>query len=65
MRWKLIVISAGLTCLISFTFLFKYDTIEPMLFGVPYILWVSMMVTTIIVVLTFLGFKNFPYNDKK
>jgi hypothetical protein len=65
MRWKIIVVCAVITCIVSFAFFFKYTITEPSLLGMPYILWVSMLSTVIMVVLTYIGFRNFPFNEKK
>jgi hypothetical protein len=65
MRWKIIVVCAVLTCIVSFAFFFKYTVVEPVVLGMPYILWVSMLSTSIMVVLTYLGFRLFPFNEKK
>lgn len=64
MKWKIIVTCAVITCVGSFAFLFKYDIVDPSLLGMPYILWVSMLSTIVLVILTYLGHKHFPGNEK-
>ena len=37
---------------------------KPMLFGIPYSLWLGFLVTTVLVVLTFIGSRVHPGSDE-
>jgi hypothetical protein len=64
MRWKIIVTLAIVVTISSFLFLFTYHQTEPTFLSMPYILWVSIAATIVMVVLTFLGSKYFPFKEK-
>ncbi|HEY4655312.1 MAG TPA: hypothetical protein VIH22_12400 [Cyclobacteriaceae bacterium] len=64
MKWKVIVILSALVVVSSFSLIFVPHVIDPKLFSFPYILWTGLLTTLLLVFLTYLGTKNFPYSDK-
>ncbi len=62
-KWILLVSTVVLLTLVSFLFLFSQGKSNPMLGPVPYVFWVSFLVTCIVVVLTFVGSRIFPHLD--
>ncbi len=59
--WRWSCIAAILLCIISFTpLIIPSGTYKPMLFGIPYSLWSSFLITVALVVLTFIGTKVHP-----
>jgi hypothetical protein len=63
--WIIILFSVALLTLVSFIWLFTQGKTDPMLGNVPYVFWVSFLVTCLIVALTFLGSKAFPYHESE
>jgi uncharacterized membrane protein len=54
--WRITVIAAVLLILLTFTpIVMPAGKIEPKLFSMPYTLWMSMLITIILVVLTYFG----------
>ncbi|MBT3385056.1 MAG: hypothetical protein HN778_11295 [Prolixibacteraceae bacterium] len=54
--WRITVIAAVLLILLTFTpIVMPAGKIEPKLFSMPYTLWMSMLITIILVVLTYIG----------
>lgn len=63
--WLLCCISAAITVILGFTSLaIPENTFEPQLFGLPYALWVSMLLSVLLVVLTVLGTLVHPGNHQ-
>ncbi|WP_133557994.1 hypothetical protein [Algoriphagus boseongensis] len=63
--WTLLITTVIALTLISFVLLFKQGKTEPMLGDVSYIFWISFSVTCILVFLTFLGSRVFPYKESE
>jgi hypothetical protein len=64
MKWKLIVILAAAVTLLAFAFVFRYDTMHPYMLSMPYTLWSGILVTAIMVVLTWFGARHFPHQEE-
>lgn len=63
--WHILIVCAFLLTIITFTPLVIPEGVyQPELFGMPYTLWLSILVTIGYVVLTFIGTKVHPGNDK-
>ena len=62
-KWRLTVAAASLVVVLSFGVLFTTDQSAPFLFSLPYVFWMGILTTTLLVVLTFLGTKAFPYKE--
>lgn len=59
--WRWSCTAAILLCIISFTpLIIPSGTYKPMLFGIPYSLWTSFLITVALVVLTYIGTKVHP-----
>lgn len=59
--WKISIFLAILLTIITFTPLVTpIGVYKPMLFGIPYTLWTSILVTILFVVLTFAGSRVHP-----
>ncbi len=63
--WNILVISVVSLATVSFLFLFKENIVDPTLAKVPYAFWSGFLVTVLIVVLTFLASRFFPYQESK
>ena len=64
MKWKFMVILACLITAAAYAFVFKHGIIQPFLFSMPYILWTGILITAIMVALTYIGSKSFPHKEK-
>jgi hypothetical protein len=64
MKWRLMVILACAVVVAAYAFVFREGITHPYLFSMPYTLWVGILVTAIMVVLTYLGAKSFPHQEK-
>ena len=54
--WKLCVVAVLIIIPVTFSpLVISTGKINPRLFGLPYTLWVSILITIILVVLTFIG----------
>jgi hypothetical protein len=54
--WRITVVIAVILILITFTpLVIAPGKIEPKLFSMPYTLWVSILITIILVILTYIG----------
>ena len=62
--WRTLTALVVLIVLASFFWLFKDQQIKPTFLHLPYILWVSILQTTLLVVLTYLGSKFFPFKEQ-
>jgi hypothetical protein len=51
--------------MISFFFLFQENKLNPTIAGIPFIFWSGFLVTTLVVVLTYLASRFFPYEEKR
>lgn len=65
--WNILVGTVLTLSIVAFLILFRENKIEPKLAGVPFAFWSGFLVTVMIVVLTFLASRFFPYqaSDKK
>jgi hypothetical protein len=64
--WKICVILVVILVVLGYTpLMIPRDVYKPMLLGIPYSLWTSMLVTVALVVLTFIGAKVHPGSDKE
>ena len=65
--WKITVAAAVILTIITFTpIVIAPGKIKPALFSMPYTLWVSILLTIILVVLTYIGgMIHLKDNDKK
>ena len=66
-KWMLLVSAVVFLTLLSFLFLFSQGKSKPMLGPIPYVFWISFLVTCLVVILTFVGSRVFPHldSDKK
>ncbi len=59
--WKWLISVSVLLCIITFTPLVTpYGIYKPMLFGVPYTMWMGVIITVLLVLFTYLGTKVHP-----
>ncbi len=63
--WRILVAAVVVVALVSFLFIFRTDVTEPRLGPIPFIFWSSFLLTVVLVVLTYLGSKIFPYKDEQ
>ncbi|XOV93745.1 MAG: hypothetical protein ACFHWX_03345 [Bacteroidota bacterium] len=63
--WRILVGVVIVIALISFLFVFQTEITTPRLGSVPYIFWSSFLLTVLLVVLTYIGSKIFPYKDEQ
>ncbi len=61
--WRIVVASAILLILLSFGIFFTAGEPAPFLFSLPYVLWSSILITALLVVLTFIGTRVFPFKE--
>ena len=61
--WRILVGIVIVVALVSFLFVFHADISSPRLASVPYIFWTSFILTVLLVILTYLGHKLFPFNE--
>ena len=65
-QWRILRTLAIVMCLLVFTpFVIPAGVFQPELFGVPYTLWTSFLITVILVFLTYLGTKVHRSNDEE
>jgi uncharacterized membrane protein len=63
--WLLCCILAALIAIAGFTpFAIPENTFHPQFMGMPYPLWISMLLSVLLVLLTFLGTLVHPGNSK-
>lgn len=63
--WYILVVSVIVLTIVTFTpLIIPRGVYQPELFGMPYTLWVSILITIGYVVLTFIGTKVHPGNDQ-
>ena len=66
MYWRILRTAAIILCLLVFTpLVIPQGVYKPELFGVPYSLWTSFLITVALVVLTYLGTKVHRSNDEE
>lgn len=54
--WNICCFLTIILCLITFTpLIIPVGVYKPMLFGIPYTLWTSFIITVLLVVLTYIG----------
>lgn len=64
MRWKIIVAAACIIVVGSFALLFRGALDGPSLLSIPFVLWSSVVSTAVLVWLTYLGARSFPFKDE-
>lgn len=65
-RWRILRTLAVILCLLVFTpLVIPKGVFKPELFGVPYSLWTSFLITVALVVLTYLGTKVHRSNEEE
>ena len=64
MIWKLIVLSAIVLIVVCFLWVFSPGKESPGFSSMPFVLWSSLLATVLLVVLTYLGARFFPYKEK-
>jgi sterol desaturase/sphingolipid hydroxylase (fatty acid hydroxylase superfamily) len=63
--WKATCIAAIILATVTFTpLVIPYNQLQPMLGNLPYTLWVGILIYLAMVVLTFIGTRVYPDNDK-
>lgn len=62
--WRILVGTVIVLALISFTLIFKPGIIEPSFLSLPFVFWSGILLTTLLVVLTFIGSRIFPYKNE-
>lgn len=64
--WRICVVLVVLLIILAFTpLMLPHGIYKPMLMGLPYTLWSSMLITLALVVLTFIGSKVHPGSDEE
>ncbi len=63
--WKILVWSVVIIAFISYLFIFKLGQTEPSLLSLPFIFWSGIVMTTVLVILTFIGARIFPYKEDR
>ncbi|MEK6476823.1 hypothetical protein WJR50_04785 [Catalinimonas sp. 4WD22] len=62
--WRILIVCAFILTIITFTpLVIPQGVFRPELFGMPYTLWTSILVTILYVVLTFIGTRVHPGKD--
>ena len=63
--WRILRTTAIVLCLLVFTpLVIPKGVYKPELFGIPYSLWTSFIITVVLVFLTYLGTKVHRSNDE-
>lgn len=66
MYWRILRTIAIVLCLLVFTpLVIPKGVHKPELFGIPYSLWTSFLITVILVVITYLGTKVHRSNEEE
>ena len=64
--WKICVILVVILVVLGYTpLMIPRDVYKPMLLGIPYSLWTSILATIALVILTYIGAKVHPGSDKE
>ncbi len=61
--WRFLVSLVIALALASFLIIFKENKITPSLARIPFIFWYGFLVTSLVVLATFLASKIFPYEE--
>lgn len=62
--WRILIACAVLLTILTFTpLVIPSGVYQPELFGMPYTLWMTILITILYVVLTFIGTKVHPGKD--
>jgi hypothetical protein len=65
-RWRICVLLVILLMILTFTpLVIPQGVYRPRLFGLPYSLWLSGIITILLVVLTYLGSRVHPGSDEE
>lgn len=59
-KWILLVLAVVFLTLVSFLFLFTQGKVEPNFGPIPYVFWISFLVTCLVVIMTYVGSRIFP-----
>ena len=63
MKWKLIVALAAICIIAAFGVVFVPGIIRPKFLSLPYVLWTGILLTGVLVLLTYLGGRYFPHRE--
>lgn len=63
--WNILVLTVLALSIVSFLFLFEENKLEPSIAKIPFAFWTGFLVTVVIVALTFLASRFFPYQESK
>lgn len=64
--WRICVILVVLLIILAYTpLMLPHGVYKPMLMGLPYTLWTSILITISLVVLTYIGSKVHPGSDEE
>jgi hypothetical protein len=64
--WQTCVVLVVILVVLGYTpFMIPKGVYKPILLGIPYSLWTSILVTIALVILTFIGAKVHPGSDKE
>lgn len=63
--WNILVLTVLALSIVSFLFLFEENKVEPSIAKIPFAFWTGFLVTVVIVALTFLASRFFPYQESK
>jgi protein-S-isoprenylcysteine O-methyltransferase Ste14 len=64
-NWRICTILVLVLVLLGYTpLMIPHGIYKPMIFGIPYSLWTSILVTVALVVLTYMGSKVHPGSDE-
>lgn len=64
--WRICTALVAILILITFTpLVIPSGVYKPMFMGIPYTLWVSFLITAVLVFLTFIGSKVHPGKDEE
>lgn len=63
--WNILVLTVLALLIVSFLFLFEENKVEPSIAKIPFAFWTGFLVTVVIVALTFLASRFFPYQESK
>lgn len=63
--WNSIVLTVIFLSVGSFLFLFREDKVDPRLGDIPFVFWTGLLVTILLVGLTFLASRFFPHEESK
>ncbi|MFN3999919.1 hypothetical protein [Algoriphagus sp.] len=61
--WNVLVIIVIALSIGSFLILFKENKVDPTISKIPFAFWTGFLVTVVIVVMTFLASRFFPYQE--